>query len=79
MAAPAATLPAMRVAILTISDSSSSGARPNLGGPTMRGALPESGMANRKRQKAVLPDERAQISEKLKQLADFHGHAGFRF
>jgi molybdopterin adenylyltransferase len=60
--------PAMRVAILTISDSSSSGARPNLGGPTMRERCLNLGWQIVS--EAVLPDERAQISEKLKQLAD---------
>jgi molybdopterin adenylyltransferase len=60
--------PAMRVAILTISDSSSTGARPNLGGPTMRERCLNLGWQIVS--EAVLPDERAQISEKLKQLAD---------
>jgi molybdopterin adenylyltransferase len=60
--------PALRVAILTISDSSSSGARPNLGGPTMRERCLNLGWQIVS--EAVLPDERAQISEKLKQLAD---------
>jgi molybdopterin adenylyltransferase len=60
--------PAMRVAILTISDSSSSGVRPNLGGPTMRERCLNLGWQIVS--EAVLPDERAQISEKLKQLAD---------
>jgi molybdopterin adenylyltransferase len=60
--------PAMRVAILTISDSSSRGERPNLGGPTVRERC-----LNLKWQivsEATLPDERPQISEKLKELAD---------
>jgi molybdopterin adenylyltransferase len=60
--------PAMRVAILTISDSSSSGQRPNLGGPTMRERCLNLGWQIVS--EAVLPDERTQISEKLKQLAD---------
>ena len=60
--------PAMRVAILTISDSSSTGARANLGGPTMRERCLNLGWQIVS--EAVLPDERAQISEKLKQLAD---------
>lgn len=60
--------PAMRVAILTISDSSASGARPNLGGPTMKERCLNLGWQIVS--EAVLPDERAQISEKLKQLAD---------
>ena len=60
--------PALRVAILTISDSSSSGTRPNLGGPTMRERCLNLGWQIVS--EAVLPDERAQISEKLKQLAD---------
>jgi molybdenum cofactor synthesis domain-containing protein len=58
----------MRVAILTISDSSSSGARPNLGGPTMRERCLNLGWQITS--EVVLPDERTQISEKLKQLAD---------
>jgi molybdopterin adenylyltransferase len=60
--------PAMRVAIITISDSSASGARPNLGGPTMKERCLNLGWQIVS--EAVLPDERAQISEKLKQLAD---------
>jgi molybdopterin adenylyltransferase len=60
--------PAMRVAILTISDSSSSGQRPNLGGPTMRERCLNLGWQISS--EATLPDERAQISEKLKELAD---------
>jgi molybdenum cofactor synthesis domain-containing protein len=61
----------MRVAILTISDSSSTGARANLGGPTMRERCLNLGWQIVS--EAVLPDERAQISEKLKQLADSGG------
>jgi molybdopterin adenylyltransferase len=60
--------PAMRVAIITISDSSASGARPNLGGPTMRERCVNLGWQILS--EAVLPDERAKISEQLKQLAD---------
>lgn len=60
--------PAMRVAILTISDSSASGARPNLGGPTMRERCVNLGWQIVS--ETVLPDERAKISEQLKQLAD---------
>ncbi|HEY4840073.1 MAG TPA: MogA/MoaB family molybdenum cofactor biosynthesis protein, partial [Candidatus Acidoferrales bacterium] len=47
---------------------SASGARPNLGGPTMRERCLNLGWQIVS--EAVLPDERAQISEKLKQLAD---------
>jgi molybdenum cofactor synthesis domain-containing protein len=59
---------AMRVAILTISDSSSRGERPNLGGPTVRERCLNLGWQIAS--EAVLPDERAQISERLKQIAD---------
>lgn len=58
----------MRVAILTISDSSSRGERPNLGGPTVRERCLNLGWQIAG--EATLPDERAQISEKLKALAD---------
>ena len=58
----------MRVTILTISDSSSRGERPNLGGPTVRERCLNLGWQIAS--EATLPDERAQISERLKQLAD---------
>jgi molybdenum cofactor synthesis domain-containing protein len=59
---------AMRVAILTISDSSSRGERPNLGGPTVRERCLNLGWQIAS--EVTLPDERAQISERLKQIAD---------
>jgi molybdenum cofactor synthesis domain-containing protein len=59
---------AMRVAILTISDSSSRGERPNLGGPTVRERCLNLGWQIAS--EVTLPDERAQISERLKQTAD---------
>jgi molybdopterin adenylyltransferase len=59
---------AMRVAILTISDSSSRGERPNLGGPTVRERCLNLGWQIAS--EATLPDERAQISDRLKQIAD---------
>jgi molybdopterin adenylyltransferase len=62
------TSPALRVAILTISDSSASGARPNLGGPTMRERCVNLGWQIVS--ETVLPDEREKISEQLKQLTD---------
>jgi molybdenum cofactor synthesis domain-containing protein len=58
----------MRVAILTISDSSSRGERPNLGGPTVRERCLNLGWQIAS--EVTLPDERAQISERLKQIAD---------
>jgi len=60
--------PAMRVAIITVSDSSASGTRPNLGGPTMKERCLNLGW--QVVSETVLPDERAKISEQLKQLAD---------
>jgi molybdopterin adenylyltransferase len=59
---------AMRIAILTISDSSSRGERPNLGGPTVRERCLNLGWQITS--EATLPDERAQISERLKKIAD---------
>ena len=58
----------MRVVILTISDSSASGQRPNLGGPTVRERCLNLGWQIAG--EATLPDERPQISQKLKELAD---------
>jgi molybdopterin adenylyltransferase len=58
----------MRVAILTISDSSSRGERPNLGGPTMRERCLNLGWQIVS--ETVLPDERIQIYEQLKKIAD---------
>ena len=58
----------MRVAILTISDSSSRGERPNLGGPTVRERCANLGWQIAS--EATLPDERTQISDRLKQIAD---------
>jgi molybdopterin adenylyltransferase len=58
----------MRVAILTISDSSSRGERPNLGGPTMRERCLNWGWQIVS--ETVLPDERIQIYEQLKKIAD---------
>jgi molybdopterin adenylyltransferase len=58
----------MRVAILTISDSSFRGERPNLGGPSVRERCVNLGW--QVASEAVLPDDRAKISESLKQIAD---------
>jgi molybdopterin adenylyltransferase len=58
----------MRVAILTISDSSSRGERPNIGGPSVRERCVNLGW--QVTSETVLPDERAKISETLKQIAD---------
>ena len=59
---------AIRVAILTISDSSSRGERANLGGPTVRERCLNLGW--QVASEAVLPDELAKISSALKSIAD---------
>ena len=58
----------MRVAILTISDSSSRGERADRSGPSVRERCASLGW--QVATEAVLPDDRAQISERLKQIAD---------
>jgi molybdopterin adenylyltransferase len=63
--------PVMRVAILTISDSSFRGERPNIGGPSVRERCVNLGW--QVASEAVLPDERAKISELLKQISDSGG------
>jgi molybdopterin adenylyltransferase len=59
---------AIRVAILTISDTSARGGRPDRSGPAVRERCVKLGW--QVAIEAILPDDRAQISEKLKQLAD---------
>src|SRR3984957_13833820 len=59
---------AMRVAILTISDSSSRGERADRSGPSVRDRCVNLGW--QVVSEAVLPDDRAQIGERLKQIAD---------
>jgi len=58
----------MRVAILTISDSSARGERADRSGPTVHERCVNLGwqVSNQ----AILPDDRAQIRERLTQLAD---------
>jgi molybdopterin adenylyltransferase len=63
--------PVMRVAILTISDSSFRGERPNIGGPSVRERCVNLGW--QVASEAVLPDDRAKISELLKQISDSGG------
>ena len=58
----------MRVVILTISDSSFRGERPDTGGPSVRERCVNLGWQITA--EAILPDDRAQISERLKQIAD---------
>jgi len=58
----------MRVAILTISDSSSRGERADRSGPSVSERCANLGWQIAS--EAVLPDDRAQIVERLKQIAD---------
>jgi len=58
----------MRVAILTISDSSSRGERPDRSGPSVRERCVNLGWQIAS--EAVLPDDSAKISDALKQIAD---------
>lgn len=62
---------AMRVAILTISDSSAHGERADRSGPSVRERCANLGWQIAS--EAILPDDRGQISERLKQLADSAG------
>jgi molybdopterin adenylyltransferase len=62
---------AMRVAILTISDSSSTGERADRSGPTVRERCVNLGW--QVASEAILPDDRAQIRERLIQIADSGG------
>lgn len=59
---------AIRVAILTISDTSARGEKPDRGGPAVRGRCVKLGWQIVS--EAILPDDHAQISERLKQIAD---------
>lgn len=61
----------MRVAILTISDSSARGERPDRSGPSVRDRCVNLGW--RIAIEEILPDERAQISARLAALADSDG------
>jgi molybdopterin adenylyltransferase len=58
----------MRVAILTISDSSSRGERPDRSGPSVRERCVNLGW--QVASETVLPDDRAKMSEALKQITD---------
>ncbi|MBV8811705.1 MAG: MogA/MoaB family molybdenum cofactor biosynthesis protein [Acidobacteriaceae bacterium] len=56
------------VAILTVSDSASTGARPDASGPALRQACEEAGWVVRTT--AILPDEEESISSRLRAWAD---------
>lgn len=58
----------MRVAILTISDSSSRGERPDRSGPVVRERCGQIGWQVTSEE--ILPDERTKISERLRVIAD---------
>ncbi len=60
----------IRVGILTISDRSSRGERPDLSGPALASALPARLPDALIEQTAILPDERAEISAALVRWAD---------
>jgi molybdenum cofactor synthesis domain-containing protein len=59
---------AIRVSILTVSDRSSQGERPDLSGPALRSAAEQQGWQII--DLAIVPDERAQIARKLVEWAD---------
>jgi molybdenum cofactor synthesis domain-containing protein len=58
----------MRVGVLTISDKASRGERDDRGGPTIREMMEAAGA--RIAEYAVVPDERDQIAETLRRMAD---------
>lgn len=57
-----------RAAVLTVSDRSFKGERPDAGGPLVAELLEKAGYEVVHR--AIVPDEQAQIEEKLRQIAD---------
>ena len=64
----------LRVAILTVSDGVSAGAREDRGGPAVEEALARSGVAHRVVVKATIPDGAAEVSRALAEKS--HGMSG---
>ncbi|GAC1326604.1 MAG: MogA/MoaB family molybdenum cofactor biosynthesis protein [Chloroflexota bacterium] len=62
--------PRLRVAILTISDKSSAGLRPDAGGPTIRETLRTSGVPFDEVAYDVIPDDEQRIGEALFHLSE---------
>ena len=60
----------IRVAILTVSDGVSSGARADAGGPACEQALRTSGVEHAVTSREVLPDEPKQVARAVRVLAD---------
>lgn len=61
----------MRAAVVTVSDSSSTGARTDLSGPAVAGLLQQASITIARTH--VIPDDRAAIATLLRELADFGG------
>jgi molybdopterin adenylyltransferase len=66
-------IPEMRVAIVTVSDGVSAGAREDRGGPACESAFAASGLAHRIVSRSVCPDERETVAAKIRELADAGG------
>ncbi|HEX7878268.1 MAG TPA: MogA/MoaB family molybdenum cofactor biosynthesis protein, partial [Candidatus Eisenbacteria bacterium] len=66
--APRMTTTTFRAAIITVSDSSSRGERPDVSGPEARAAIERLG--GEVTSTEILPDDRAVVSERLARLAD---------
>jgi molybdenum cofactor synthesis domain-containing protein len=61
---------AIRVAIFTVSDGVSSGARKDEGGPALEQALRQSGLEHRIVSREILPDEAKQVARAIRVRAD---------
>ena len=63
---------ALRVALITVSDSVAGGAREDRGGPACEQALKDAGLEPEIASRAVLPDDRHQIARAIRVIVDSH-------
>jgi molybdopterin adenylyltransferase len=68
-----ALTPEMRVAIVTVSDGVSAGARQDRGGPACEAVFADSGLPHRIVSRSVCPDERERVAAKIREIADAGG------
>ena len=63
---------ALRVALITVSDSVAGGAREDRGGPACEQALKDAGLEPEIASREVLPDDRHQIARAIRVIVDSH-------
>ena len=63
---------ALRVALITVSDSVAEGTREDRGGPACEQALKDAGLEPEIASREVLPDDRHQIARAIRGIVDSH-------